>query len=249
MDLREDKKISDALLENTEEVTELKDMVWNNIQRELNLDALKEENMKPKKSRISIISKYGSIAAAVAIILSLNTQFGQAAVGKIKDLFAPNKSITQQLEGTKEQSNVALEESPMKYIIYIDEERYTMKHLEGKDIITANIKAENAPEVFMEIQQVKDKKPEVIASELQKELTGKYDKVENKGAVNSPVKGILIYASSGSEWNSPIIKYYLVDNTEGGTFVIKQQLFLEASEGHGVRLDNMLKDFKIISGQ
>ncbi|MBK5240316.1 MAG: hypothetical protein JJD95_03770 [Clostridium sp.] len=249
MDLREDKKISDALLENTEEVTDLKDMVWNNIQRELNLDALKEENMKPKKSRISIITKYGSMAAAVAIILSLNTQLGQAAVGKIKDLFVPNKSITQQLEGTQQQSNVSLEESPMKYIIYVDEEIYTMQHLEGIDKITANTKAENAPEVFMEIQQIKDKKPEIIASELQKELTEKYGKVYNNGTVNNPVKGILIYANSGSEWNSQIVKYYLVDNTKGGTFVIKQQLFLEAFEGHGVRLDNMLKDFKIISEQ
>jgi len=163
--------------------------------------------------------------------------------------FAPEKQVVKEIEGMPEEIEVALKEGKSGYIIYIDEERYTMQHLEGKDKITANSKAENAPEVFMEIQQVKDKKPEVIASELQKELTGKYDKVENKGAINSPVKGILIYASSGSEWNSPIIKYYLVDNTKGGTFVIKQQLFLEASEGHGVRLDNMLKDFKIISEQ
>lgn len=247
MDYREDKKISDALLEGTEEITELKDMVWSNIQKELNLDVKKTEYVKPKKNRISNFVKYGSIAAAVAIALGINTQFGQAAVGKIKDLFVPNKAIKQQLEGTKEQSNVTLKESSMKYIIYIDEERYTMQHLEGKDKITAKIKAENAPEVFMEIQQVKDKKPEVIASELQKELMAKYEKVENKGTVNEPIKAKLIYASSGVQWNSPIVRYYLVDDTKTGTFIIKQQLFLEASEGHGVRLNNMLKEFKIVN--
>jgi len=121
-----------------------------------------------------------------------------------------------------------------------------LQHLDGRDKITAKTKSQIAPEVFMEIQQVKDKKPETIATELQKELSEGYIKVENKGTVNVPIKALLIYANNGSKWNSTIIKYYLVDDAKGGTFIIKQQLFLEAEEGHGVRLDNMLKEFKII---
>ncbi len=33
-----DKKIKDAVLQGTDEAAELKDMVWSNIQKELNLD-------------------------------------------------------------------------------------------------------------------------------------------------------------------------------------------------------------------
>lgn len=247
MDHRDEKKIRDAILEGTEEVAELKDMVWSNIQKELNFDLRKKTPMRRRKKKISNFIKYGSIAAAVVIVMGINTQYGQAAVSKIKDLFVPNKVVKQQLEGMEEENNVALKEGSMKYIIYIDEERYTMEHLDGKDKITAKAKAQNAPEVFMEVQQIKDKNPQVIASELEKELKTKYVKVENRGTVNGPVKGTFIYANSGSQWNSAILRYYLVDNTKGGTFVIKQQFFLEAEEGHGARLDNMLKEFKIIS--
>lgn len=247
MDYKEDKKINDALLYGTEEATELTGMVWSNIQKELNLDEVKKVQVKPKKNKIFSFAKYGSMAAAVIIMLVINTQYGQATIGKIKDLFVPSKVVKQQLEGTEEQGNMTLKESSMKYIIYIDEERYTMQHLEGKDKITAKAMAENAPEVFMEIQQVKDKKPEAIASELEKELITNYVKVENRGTVNEPIKATLVYANNGAKWNSSIIKYYLVDNTKGGTFIIKQQFFLEAEEGHGARLNNMLKEFKIVS--
>ncbi|GAA0721629.1 hypothetical protein GCM10008905_12240 [Clostridium malenominatum] len=238
MNQREDKKIKDTILEGTEEVTELKNMVWNNIEKELNLN---------KKKKVSSLGKYGGIAAAIAVVIGLNTGYGQAAVDKIKELFAPNKVINQQMEGMNEKSNVSLKEGSMKYIIYIDEERYTMEKLEGKDKITAKAKGDNIPEVFMEIEQVKGKKPETIASELENQLKVNYEKVENRGQVNEPIKATLIYANNGSKWNSTVIKYYLVDNTKEGTFIIKQQLFIEAEEGHGVRLNNMLKEFKIIN--
>jgi RNA polymerase sigma factor (sigma-70 family) len=42
-----------------------------------------------------------------------------------------------------------------------------------------------------------------------------------------------------------VVKYYLIDNGQGGTFVIEQHYFVEASEGHGARFDNMLKQFQV----
>lgn len=246
MNQMEDKKIKDALLQGTEEVTELKNMVWSNIERELNLDMKKKENVKRKTNKMASFMKYGSMAAAITLVIGLNTEYGQAAVDKIKEIFVPNKVVKQQVEGMDEDSNVALKEGSAKYIIYIDEERYTMTKMDGKDKIAAKIKGENTPEVFMEISQVEGKKADAIASEIEEELKGKYQKVENRGKVNYPLKATLIYANSGMNFNSTVIRYYLVDNTKGGTFVIKQQLFVEAEEGHGARMDNMLKEFKII---
>lgn len=246
MNQMEDKKIKDALLQGTEEVTEFKNMVWSNIERELNLDMKKKENVKRKTNKMASLMKYGSIAAAITLVIGLNTEYGQAAVDKIKEIFVPNKVVKQQVEGMDEDSNVALKEGSAKYIIYIDEERYTMTKMDGKDKIAAKIKGENTPEVFMEISQVEGKKPDAIAPEIEEELKGKYQKVENRGKVNYPLKSTLIYANSGMNFNSTVIRYYLVDNTKGGTFVIKQQLFVEAEEGHGARMDNMLKEFKII---
>lgn len=246
MNQMEDKKIKDALLEGTEEVTELKNMVWSNIERELNLEMKRKEIVKRKRNKMTSFMKYGSMAAAITLVIGLNTEYGQAAVDKIKEIFVPNKVVKQQVEGMDEDSNVALKEGSAKYIIYIDEERYTMTKMDGKDKIAAKIKGENTPEVFMEISQVEGKKPDAIASEIEEELKEKYQKVENRGKVNYPLKSTLIYANSGMNFNSTVIRYYLADNTKGGTFVIKQQLFVEAEEGHGARMDNMLKEFKII---
>jgi hypothetical protein len=99
----------------------------------------------------------------------------------------------------------------------------------------------------MEIKQVKDKHPGVVASEIEKELNGKFSKIENRGIVKEPVNGTLIYAATGQKWNDTVVQYYVVDNTKGGTFIIKEQYFMEASEGHGTRFYNMLKEFRIVN--
>lgn len=244
----EDKKIKDALLEGTEEASELKDMVWKNIQKELNLDGGKKMTRRSAKKRgISRLVKYGSVAAVLAIVIFTSTEYGHAAVDKIKQMFVPNKVVKQQIEGTDEKNNVTLKESTMKYIIYIDEERYTMQKVDGKDKITPKIKAENYPEVFMEIEQVKDKSPEAAASQIEKELKGKFKTVENMGQVKEPISAKLIKARTGVKAKDTVVNYYFVDNTKGGTFIIKQQYFMEASEGHGARFYAMLKEFKIVS--
>jgi hypothetical protein len=247
MDNREDRKINKALLKGTSEAVEMKDMVWKNIEKELGFNEGKVVEMRSKKKNNRGFFRYGSVAAAaLAVVIFSNTEYGHATANKIREMFVPNKTITQNLEGMEEDNDVLLKEGSSKYIIYIDEERYTMKSENGKDIISSKFKLENYPEVFMEIEQIKGKKPEALASEIENTLKGKYPRVENKGNVTTPINSILISAYSGSDSKDAVIKYYFIDNKEGGTFVIKQQLFIEALEGHGVRLDNMLKEFKIV---
>ncbi|MPN40220.1 hypothetical protein SDC9_187756 [bioreactor metagenome] len=186
------------------------------------------------------------VAAALAVVIFSNTEYGHATANKIREIFVTNKTITQSLEGMDEESDVSLKEGSSKYIIYIDEERYTMVSENGKDKIYSKIKSENLPEVYMEIDQVKGKSPKIVASEIERTLKDKYPSVENNGEVTDPIEGILISAYSGSNWNDTVIKYYFVDNKEGGTFIIKEQYFLEAAEGHGARFYNMIKQFKIV---
>lgn len=248
MDPMEDKKIKGALLEGTEEALELKEMVWQNIQKELKLEDGNKVNRKPNKKRgISNFIKYGSAAAILAVVIFTSTEAGHAAVNKIKEIFVPNKVVKQQIEGTDEKNNVTLKESTMKYIIYVDEDRYTMQSTDGKDKITPKIKAENYPEVFMEIQQLKDKTPAAAASEVMSELKSKFKTVENKGSVNEPLASQLVVARTGLKAKDTVVKYYFIDNTKGGTFVVKQQYFIEAEEGHGARFNAMLKEFKIVN--
>lgn len=101
----------------------------------------------------------------------------------------------------------------------------------------------------MEIQRVANKSPQEMAAQLEAELKSSFETVDNYGVVNDPIESISLRARSGLEFDSPIVRYYLVDDKQGGTFVIKQQFFLGAEEGHGARFYHMLKEFKIVTSQ
>lgn len=243
-----DSKITECLIKETDEAVKLKKDIWteiqNNIQNEKQRGIINMFNEKKKKS---IFTTIVSTAAALAIFFFVGTETGRAAAAKVKEFFAPEKEIVQELEGQNENTDVTLEESEIGYIIYIDESRYQKESVDGKDRIVFKEKLDsNIPAVYMEIEQIKDKSPEDLATQIEGELKSNFTTVRNEGQVTEPLKAINLYARNGDEWNSKVVEYYLVDNGKGGAFVIKQQFFYEASEGHGVRFDNMLKEFKII---
>jgi len=248
-----DYKIKKALEKGTENAVNQKDEVWERIKKEIEprYRGVNRMSKKMKKKKANILLKVlgtGAVAAVLAFAFFTETQPGKAAIDKIKEMFVPEKQIVQEIEGSKEDTQVELKESKMGYVLYIDEERYYLEHGDGIDRIVAKHQGENVPEVFMEISQVEDKEPSVLAEELKAQLKSEMGVFKDMGTVSEPLDAIFFYGISGNgtKWDDKVVRYYLVDNTKGGTFVIKQQFFLEAAEGHGVRLDNILKEFKII---
>lgn len=244
-----DEKIMEALQKGTENSVNYKDKVWEGIRVEIEprYRGVRRMNKKKKKSNnLPKILGTGAVAAVLAFAFFTETHTGRAAIDKIKQMFVPEKQIVQEIEGSQEDTSVDLKESKMGYILYIDEERYYMEEKDGVDRIVAIHQPENAPEVFMEISQVEDKSPEELEGELKEQLKSELEIFKDIGKVSDPIDAIFFYGLSGSQWDSKVVRYYLVDNTKGGTFVIKQQYFLEAAEGHGVRLDNILKEFQIV---
>ncbi|WP_342599667.1 hypothetical protein MHB48_00580 [Psychrobacillus sp. FSL H8-0483] len=190
------------------------------------------------------------IAAAVTILLFFNiqTDAGVSFIQQMKDIFIPEKQITQSIEGTEEITAVVLQEGKdAEYVIYIDEERYKLIKGENSDIITTKEPLEERyPEVSMEIEQFKDIAPEEMIDTLESELAAEYTKVTEIEAVTEPLAGFKLHGISGSEWNSPVTNVYVVDNKNGGSFVITEKYFLEAAEGHGARFYAMLQQFEIV---
>jgi len=246
-DKKVDDKIKEALMKSTEESVNLKDQVWNNIQAGIKENQKGGRMMNTRKRKKNNLIKVVASAAAVLLVVSfVGTESGQAAIKKIKDVLVPQKKIVEELEGQKEDTDVSLNESEVGYSIYFDEERYVMEKNDGVDRIVPKIKAEgNIPEVYMEIQQIEDKKIDVVFEELKNKLEGEFPTVIDEGKVEEPVKGLLIRARDGENWDSTVVKYYLVDNEQGGTFVIKEQYFLEAAEGHGARFYHILQEFRM----
>jgi len=191
----------------------------------------------------------GLTAAAAVVILAIGvfTQPGQAALLKIKQYFEPEKIVEYDVEGSREDVNSILQQSEIGYVLYYDQERYKLVEDGETDRIVMKNAAEGIPEVYMEISQDTDSSPRQLADKLEAELRGEFSMVDKAKEVTEPLKALYIHAvDGGTRADDPIVNYYLVDNTRGGTFIIKQKYFLEAAEGHGSRFDQMLKEFTIV---
>lgn len=254
-----DKEIKASLVKNTDNATLKKEDIWRNIEIKLALDEpeMEEKTMEfeprsrkktAKKQRKSKGWLTGTIAAAVLLgIFATSTDTGEAFVSNIKEYFAPEKAVIEEIEGIQEEKEVILKESEAGYIIYIDEERYKLIEEDGVDkIVFKEQLDERFPEVSMSINQVSNKEPEVVAEEIYDELKDTFTKVDDITTVNDPITSILVSAIDGNEWNSPVTKVYILSNEKEGSFIIKQKYFLEAAEGHGARFHQMLKEFKIV---
>ncbi len=181
-------------------------------------------------------------------------------------LHTPSYSPTDTPEATPENTKQAASEDEstseaahgVTYAIYIDESRYMSETVDGVDIIKPIDYSEDLPEVSMSIYQDKERTPEQIKAEIKSAVEEDYDTVMDFEQIDSPLQSWHILALDGDlngdkedmpQWDSDVTDIYLVDNTQGGTFVITLKYFMEATEGHGARLQGMLQDMTIIPVQ
>jgi hypothetical protein len=254
-----DKKIESALKQGTDHILELKSGLWLKIEERLEEEKEKETIVvKPKKKLLSRLVIQVSVATVLGVAFFGFTKPGQAAFKRIEQLLLPEKTIVQQLEGNEEETKLTLNEGQgqkagqsddleVSYAIYVDEEMYKVENVGGKDRIVPKLAAENLPQVYMEIEQVADKSPQMLVEEIVQEMKAEGYQLKEVAQVDDPVKGTLVTGSTGNKWNDVVVRYYLVDNQHGGSFVIKQHFFLEAEEGHGARFYYMLKEFRVIT--
>ncbi|TQR17799.1 hypothetical protein [Psychrobacillus soli] len=243
-----DERIKKEIMEHTDDsIDQLKDDIWNQLDQELFQEkSRREKQMKKKSKAIPIII---AAAAGVMILFSTQTDTGMAFIKQIKDIFVPEKEMIQSIEGTEEPTDVVLQEGKdAEYIIYMDEERYKLIKGENADIITTKEPLEERyPEVSMKIEQFKELTPEEIIATKETELASEYSKVTTTEVVTDPVEGYKLHAiDGGTQWDSPVTNVYVVDNKNGGSFVITEKYFLEAAEGHGARFYAMLQEFEIV---
>jgi len=131
----------------------------------------------------------------------------------------------------------------------VDEERYDFVALESGDKIVPKDFPSDLPEVSMQISQDTDAAPEAVVARLKEDLGSKYKIVKDIETVEKPLAAIRLKALTGYEGDDAVVEYYLVDNTQGGTFIITLKYFVEAEEGHGARFEQMLGEFSIVSNK
>lgn len=266
-DKKLDEDIKQTLLEHSDTMLEHKEAIWQNIEQELGIgehtsqmakehaetmitrqqrQTLEKQKSKGKASKfIGWIIGGVAVASIIGIVTTTNT--GQALVDNVKQFFEPEKKVVEEYEGMPEETEVVLQDTDSGYIIYVDEERYQLVKEEDQDIIvTKEPLDERYPEVSMSIKQVKGKLPEEVAKEVNAELVQQFSEVDEAIEVTEPLQGLMISAIDGSEWDSRVSRVYIVSNERGGSFVITEKYFLEASEGHGARFYHMLEQFEVV---
>lgn len=239
-----DEHIKDELAKRTDEdVHDLKDEIWNEINHELFEG--RRTGMKRKKRWIPAVM---IAAAAIVLAFTLQTEPGLALIKNIKDMFAPEKEIIQSIEGQDEPTEVHLNEGKdSEYIIYVDETRYKMVKGDDADVITTiEPLPEKYPEVSMEIKQYPNDPPEILAKQIEEELKNDFPELRPIETVTEPVEGFWLHGLTESKWDGKVIDVYVVSNGQDGSFVITENYFLEAAEGHGARFYHMLESFEII---
>ncbi|WP_428909908.1 hypothetical protein [Niallia sp. Krafla_26] len=245
---RLDRIIENELNKNITITPDDKDEIWANIETELFQKEPERKRPVVRKKKKRWVPLFVTVAATVLLLIGLQTDTGFAVIDKIKTMFAPEKEIPQQLEGNVEDTKVNLQEgTKSNYIIYIDESRYKMEKGENMDVIVPKEPlGESYPEVSMSIQEVLDQGPQELIREYEEKLKETGVDVSEIVEVESPVKGWMVRGLSGHEWDSSITRYYVISNGREGSFLFTQKFFLEAEEGHGARMDAMLKEFAIV---
>jgi len=242
-----DNKIKMALEDGIKITKEDKEAIWNNIEKEL--FSKKKRKVKNKRRKKKGYLPFVAAAAVIILLLGTQTEAGHALIHQIKEIFASQKEIVQEIEGNQEKANVQLQ-SPHKsnYVIYVDQERYQFIEGEKSDKIVMKTPVEgDFPEVSMEIQQIVNKSPDVIVDELAAQIKTKYEIFYEPKKIKEPVEGWVVRGVGGHKWDSPIINAYVISNEKQGSFIITQRYFLEAEEGHGARFDEMVKEFRIVN--
>jgi len=238
-----DEEIKRELEKHTDaDVHKLKDDIWNEINKELFDEGRNEVKRKEKWIPAVLIA-----AAALVLAFTLKTEPGSALIKGIKDMFVPEKEIVQSIEGQDEPTEVHLNEGKdSEYVIYVDESRYKMIKGEESDIITTiEPLPEKYPEVSMEIKQYPTDKPKTLVKEIEEKLKEDFPELRGE-TVSEPVEGFWLHGLTESTWDGKVIDVYVISNGKDGSFVITEEYFLEAAEGHGARFYHMLQSFEII---
>jgi hypothetical protein len=247
-----EKRIREALEKENGYPERHKEEIWKDLEAFIHSEPQKggsemtEKDHRKKPGRKRWLG-YGLTAALIAVILLSTTTMGQAAVKSVMNIFIPQKTIVEEMEGEKEDTEVELSEMAAGYIIYLDKERYDIREMDGYDVITPKPVdgMDLSRTYFMEISQDADGKPEVLAEAMRAELMTRYEETIGPENVTYPIEAVAVRGKNLGGKNE-LERYYFFENTKGGSFIVRQMITVEAEAGHGARFNNMLKEMRIV---
>lgn len=137
-------------------------------------------------------------------------------------------------------------EEPTEFILYVDETAYRQSTENGVLTVEPLVDMGDLPACRLEVSRQPDISLTDAAAWAGEVLSETYADVSEPEAVSAP-DGLAITASNGLNWDSPQALVRLVEDRQGGVFVLYARYFLEAAEGHGARFADMMATFEPVS--
>lgn len=132
------------------------------------------------------------------------------------------------------------------FILYVNEETYSGTWEEGNYVVRPLLPGpEGAPECSLTVAHREDTALEAAAEAVREALAEEYDVVqEQPGAEGRASLAAWDGTEWGAEWDAANAGVTLVDDRQGGVFVLTARYFTEAAEGHGARFADMMEAFQ-----
>lgn len=220
------------------------------------IEGVKKKIMRKTKARRfshGKFAKYAASAACVAIAVFFAMPSGRAAAGRLyRHIFPDKNNHSISIEGNSEKLNYkgVIVEYPSgsnlaDYGIYVDKESYSVKNEGGNLTIT--------PADYTE-EQMNETPVYMTVVQTTKSVTEAFDEETAKVKAKKPVEFRLNSETSLSaqwfsydnyQWDGDMEDISVIDNGNGGSFVITTHYFAECVEGHAVRFADMQKTLTI----
>ncbi len=131
------------------------------------------------------------------------------------------------------------------FLLHLDPS-YTLSEKDGKWWLNPVEPPESSlPWCGMTIEHRPGVSPETAAEAAAGEFRASdFDEVSD---IETDSRGLTFHASYGTDWDDAQADVWVIDDRDGGCYVLTGQYFLEAAEGHGVRFANMAATFQPVT--
>lgn len=143
------------------------------------------------------------------------------------------------VEGEVEQVDYSGVESSLGYVIQYDEEAFRLERIGDKDFYRVKI-PEISETVYFVIYHI-----DTAFADLKEEGIEETTIGNRQAYMTELIDGNEYNENTDYSWNSNVIDTWYIDGDKG-TFVVEIHYFMEAAEGWGVRIREMLNSFRMV---
>lgn len=134
------------------------------------------------------------------------------------------------------------------FLIYVNEEQFGICEADGLySIRSTSPPPEDFPECGLDIAHLAGVSPDEARLSAEEALESRYGEVSREEESAALPQCPYLRASAGTDWDSEQAELWFVSDGQGGTFVLISRYFLEAEEGLGMRLRDMVSSFRVVS--